>query len=155
MNGKTDRVIRDRYERLALDKVMRNRRERQYVDKDDSMTDMTDITETSDIFSGHYESQIILFLVTIIVVAMHTTYHFGIILESNSYLQYMVTTFIFINLCNTATITHGNAKLHINYFDLLMNFLQVIIIMIILFFKYVYRFGTVLIQEILENYMRN
>ena len=28
MNGKTDRVIRDRYEKLALDKVMRNRKER-------------------------------------------------------------------------------------------------------------------------------
>ena len=67
----------------------------------------------------------------------------------------MVITLKFINLCNTATITHGNAKLHINYFDLLMYFLQVIIIMIILLFKYVYRFGTVLIQEILENYMRN
>ena len=57
-------------------KVMRNRRERQYVGKGDSMTDMTNITETSDIFSGHYESQIILFLVTVIVVTMHTTYHF-------------------------------------------------------------------------------
>ena len=155
VNGKTDRVIGDRYEKLALDKVMRNRKERQYVGKDDSMTYMTDITKTIDIFSGHYEIQIILFLITIIVVAMHTTYHFGTILESNSYLQNMVTTFIFINLCNTVTITHGDAKLHINYFDLIMNFPQVIITMIILFFKYVYRLGTVLIQEILENYMRN
>ena len=93
---------------------------------------MTDMTEASDIFSGHHEIQIILFLITIIVVAMHTTYHLGIILESNSYLQYMVTTFIFINLCNTATITHGDAKLHIiKYFDLLMYFLQVIITIII------------------------
>ena len=57
---------------------MRNRKERQYVGKDDSMTEMTDITETSDIFSSHYESQIMLFLITIIVVTMHTTY---IILE--------------------------------------------------------------------------
>ena len=73
MNGKTDRVIGDRYEKLALDKVMRNKKERQYVEKDDSMTD---ITETSDIFSGHYEIQIILFLVTAIVVTMHTTYYF-------------------------------------------------------------------------------
>ena len=129
MNGKTDRVIRDRYERLALDKVMRNRRERQYVGKDDSMTDMTNITETSDIFSGHYEIQIILFLVTVIVVTIHTTYNFGTILESNSYLQNMVITLNFINLCNTATITHGDAKLHINYFELLMCFLQVIIAM--------------------------
>ena len=129
MNGKTDRVIGDRYEKLALDKVMRNRKERQYVGKDDSMTDMTDITETSDIFSGHYEIQIILFLVTVIVVTMHTTYHFGTILESNSYLQNMVITLNFINLCNAATITHGDAKLHINYFDLLMYILQVIITM--------------------------
>ena len=45
MNGKTDRVIRDRYEKLALDKAMRNRKERQYVGKDDSMTDMTDLNE--------------------------------------------------------------------------------------------------------------
>ena len=42
------------------------------------MTDMTELTKTSDTFSGHYEIQIILFLITIIVVTMHTTY---IILE--------------------------------------------------------------------------
>ena len=40
---------------------MRNRKERQYVGKDDFMTDMTDITKTSNIFSGHYEIQTILF----------------------------------------------------------------------------------------------
>ena len=96
VNGKTDRVIGDRYEKLALDKVMRNRKERQYVGKDDSMTDMTDITKTSNIFSGHYEIQIILFLVTLIIVTMHTTYHFGTILESISYLQNMVITLNFI-----------------------------------------------------------
>ena len=79
---------------------MRNRRERQYVGKDDSMTGMTDITKTSNIFSGHYEIQIILFLVTVIVVTMHTTYHFGTILESNSYLQKIVITLNFIKLCN-------------------------------------------------------
>ena len=127
VNGKTDRVIGYRYEKLALDKVIRNRKERQYVGKDGSMTDMTDVTKTSNIFSGHYEIQIILFLVTLIIVTMHATYHYGTILESNSYLQNMVITLNFINLCNTATITHGDAKLHINYFDLLMYFLQVII----------------------------
>ena len=65
----------------------------------------------SNIFSGHYEIHIILLLVTAlnIVVTMCTTYHFGTILESNSYLQNMVITLKFINLCNTATITHGNA----------------------------------------------
>ena len=65
---------------------MRNRKERQYVGKDDSMTD---ITRTSDIFSGHYEIQIILFLVTVIVVTMHTIYyfwnHFGIKLLFTEY----------------------------------------------------------------------
>ena len=40
-------------------------------------------------------------------------------MESNSYLQNMVTTFIFIILCNAPTITHGDVKLQINYFDLL------------------------------------
>ena len=79
---------------------------------------------------------------------MYTTYHFGTILESNSYLQNMVTTFIFIILYNAPTITHGDVKLQINYFDLLMFFLQAIITMILLFFEYVYRFETVLIQEI-------
>ena len=45
MNGKTDRVIRNRYEKLALDKVMRNRKERQCIDKDDSITDMTNLNK--------------------------------------------------------------------------------------------------------------
>ena len=79
---------------------------------------------------------------------MYTTYYIGTILESNSYLQNMVTTFIFIILCNAPTITHGDVKLQINYFDLLMYFLQAITTMILLFFKYVYRFGIVLTQEI-------
>ena len=44
----------------------------------------------------------------------------------------MVIILKFINLCNTATITHGDAKLYINYFlFLLMHILQVIITMII------------------------
>ena len=55
---------------------------------------------------------------------------------------------ITLNFINTPTITHSDVKLQINYFDLLMCFLQAIITMILLFFKYVYRFGTVLIQEI-------
>ena len=49
MNGKTDRVIRDRYEKLALDKVMRNRKESQYVGKDDSMTDIYDKTQLKQV----------------------------------------------------------------------------------------------------------
>ena len=53
---------------------------------------------------------------------MYITYYFGTILESNSYLQYMVTAFIFIILCNAPTITHGDVKFQINYFDLLSNY---------------------------------
>ena len=80
---------------------------------------------------------------------MYTTYHFGTILESNSYLQNMVTTFIFIILCNAPTITHGDVKLQINYFDLLMYFLQAIITMILLFFIQIWNCINT------RNYMRN
>ena len=61
---------------------------------------------------------------------MLITYYVGNVLEL-FWNQTLVMTLNFINLCNTATITHGDAKLHINYFDLLMCFLQVIITMII------------------------
>ena len=129
VDSKTDRVIGDRYKRLAFDKVMRNRKERWYVGKTDSMTDITDLNDTSEIFSG--QIQIILLLVIIIVGIIHTTYHFGNILESNFHLQNIVITLNFISLCSAATITHGNVKLNINYFDLLMYIIQVIITMII------------------------
>ena len=74
---------------------------------------------------------------------MYTTYHFGTILESNSYLQNMVITFIFIILCNAPTITHGDVKLQINYFDYVLPTGYYYHDSI--FFKYVYRFETVLI----------
>ena len=84
MNEKTDIVIGDRYERLAYKRVMRNRNERMYARKVDYLMD---INETNSIFSGHYEIQTILFLVTIIFVNMLTAHHFGNILELNSYYQ--------------------------------------------------------------------
>ena len=77
---------------------------------------------------------------------MFITYYFGTILESNSYLQNMVTTFIFFILCNAPTITHGDVKLQINYFDLLTY--SLLLSRFYYSLKYVYRFGTVLIQEI-------
>ena len=46
-----------------------------YVSKVDYLMD---INETSDIFSGHYEFQAILFLVTIIFVIMLTACHLEI-----------------------------------------------------------------------------
>ena len=63
---------------------MRNRNERFYASKIDYLID---INETNDIFSGHYEIQTILFVVTIIFVIMLIAYHFGNILELNSYFQ--------------------------------------------------------------------
>ena len=47
-----DRVIENKYERLASDRVMRNRIERMYVSKVDYLMD---INETSEIFYGHNE----------------------------------------------------------------------------------------------------
>ena len=84
MNDKTDRVIADRYEKLAFERVLRNRKERMNARKVDYLIDMN---ETNGIFSGHYEIQTILFLVTIIFVIMLTLCHFGNILELNSYFQ--------------------------------------------------------------------
>ena len=81
---RTDRVIGDKYERLAFERVVRNRKERLYTSK---VGYLIDINETNDIFSGHYEIQYILFLVTIIFVIMLTACHFGNILELNSFFR--------------------------------------------------------------------
>ena len=78
------RVIGDKYERLAFDRVMTNRNERMYASKVDYLMD---INETSDMFSGHYEFQTILFPVTIIFVIMLIACHSGRILGLNSYSQ--------------------------------------------------------------------
>ena len=66
---------------------MRNRKERMYASKVDYLID---INETNDIFSGHYEIQTILFLVTIIFVIMLTICYFGNILRLNSHFQKML-----------------------------------------------------------------
>ena len=105
---------------------------------------LMDINETNDIFSGHHEFQTILFLITIIFVNMLTAYNFGNMLGLNSYFQKLLTTVnnitTSINIllpillpANTqaATITHGDAKLHVNYSDLLMYMIQIIIIIIV------------------------
>ena len=89
MNDKTDRVIGDRYERLAFERMMRNRKERMYASKVDYLID---INETNDIFSGYFEIQTILFPVTIIFINMLTICHFGNVLELNSYFQRILIT---------------------------------------------------------------
>ena len=47
MNEKTDIVIGDRYERLAFERVMRNRKEKMYASK---VNYLIDINETNSIF---------------------------------------------------------------------------------------------------------
>ena len=47
VNEKTDIVIGDRYERLAFERLMRNRKERFYASKVDYLIN---INETNDIF---------------------------------------------------------------------------------------------------------
>ena len=138
---RTDRVRGDKCERLAFERVMRNRKERMYASKVDYLID---IKETSNIFSGQYEFQPILFLITIIFVIMLTAYNFENMFGLNSYFQKLLTTVnnitTSINILlpillpstkQAATITHGDAKLHVNYSDLLMYMIQIIIIMII------------------------
>ena len=63
MNEKTDIVIRDRYERLAFEREMRNKNEMFYASKVDYLIN---INEINNIY-GNYEIQTILFLVTIIL----------------------------------------------------------------------------------------
>ena len=84
MSEKVDIVIGDKYEKLAFERVMRNRNERFYASQIDYLIDRN---ETNGIFSGHYEIQTMLFLVTIIFVITLTAYYFGNILELNSYFQ--------------------------------------------------------------------
>ena len=79
---RTDSIIGDKYERLAFEKVMKNRKERMYASKDDYLMY---INETNDIFSGQYEFQPILFLITIIFAIMLTACHFENMLGLNSY----------------------------------------------------------------------
>ena len=92
MNDKTDIVTGDSYERLAFERVMSNRKERMYARKVDYLIDMN---ETNGIFSGHYEIQTILFLVTIIFVTMLTICHFGKNFQRMS-IAVIFSTFIWI-----------------------------------------------------------
>ena len=169
MDVETDRVIGvigDNYERLALNRVMRNRNERMCASKFDYLMD---INEISDIFSGHYEFQTTLFLATIIFRIMFIVSHSGRILGLNSYFKNKLTTMNKITASITtllpiflpattqaAIITHGDTELHVNYYDIFMYMIQIMVTMVVFSaIVWICRFGIVLIQEILENYMRN
>ena len=71
---KTDKVIGDTYQRLALKRVMKNRDNRIYANKIDYMMITND---ASDVFSGHNKYQTILFILIFIFVVILIICLFG------------------------------------------------------------------------------
>ena len=140
---KTDKVIGDTYERLAFKGVMKNRDSTIYANKIDYLMDTN---EASDVFSGHNKYQTIMLMVIIIFVVMLIVCLFGKFLGLNLHFQKILAT---VNkttasiktllpaalpaVAQAATITHGDVELHIDYFDILMYTIQIMIIMAILF----------------------
>ena len=140
---RTDKVIGDTYQRLAFKRVMKNRDNRLYANKIDYLMDTN---EASDVFSGQNKYQTILFIVIILFVVMLLVCLFGKFLGLNSHFQKILATVNKITasiktllpaalptVAQAATITYGGVKLHINYFDILMYAIQVMIVMAILF----------------------
>ena len=141
---KTDKVIGDTYERLAFKRVMKNRDNRLYANKIDYLMDTN---EASDVFSGHNKYQTILFIVIIIIfVVMLIVCLFGKCLGLKSHSQTILATVNEIAahiktllpaalpaVAQAATITHGDVELHIDYFDILMYAIQIMVVMAIIF----------------------
>ena len=122
---------------------MKNRDNRLYANKIDYLMD---ISEASDVFSDHNKYQIILFVVTFIFVIILIVCLFGKFLGLNSHFQKILATVDKITasiktllpaalpaVAQAATITHGEVKLHIDYSDILMCAIQIMIVMAILF----------------------
>ena len=139
---KTDKVIGDTYERLAIKRVMKNRDNRLYANKIDYLMDTNNFC---DVFTGHNKYQTILFIVIIIFVVMLIVF-FGKFLGLNSHFQKILATVNKITASiktlspavlpatvQEATFTHGDVELHINNFDILMYAIQIMIVMVILF----------------------
>ena len=140
---KTDKVIGETYERLTFKRVMQNRDNRLYANKIDYLMDTND---ASNVFSGHNKYQTILFMGIIIFVIMLIVCLFGKFLGLNSHLQNILVT---INKITTsiktllpaalpatlqaATITHGDVSLHIDYFEILLYAIQIMIAMGVLY----------------------
>ena len=139
---KTDKVIGDTYQRLAFQRVMKNRDNRLYANKIDYMMDTN---EASDVFSGHNKYQTILFILIFISVIILIICLFGKFLGLNSHFQKIVATVNKITgsiktllpaalpaVTQAATITRGDVKLHIENSDILIYAIQIMIIMAIL-----------------------
>ena len=136
---KTDKVIGETYERLAFKRVMKNRESRLYANKIDYLMDTND---ASNVFSGHNKYQTILFIGIIIFVIMLIVCLFGKFLGLNSHFQNILATINKITASiktllpaalpatvQAATITHGEVSLHIDYFEILLYAIQIMIVM--------------------------
>ena len=136
---KTDKVIGETYERLAFKRVMKNRDNRLYANKIDYLMDTND---ASNVFSGHNKYQTILFIGIIIFVIMLIVCLFGKFLGLNSHFQNILATINKITASikthlpaalpattQAATITHGDVSLHIDYFEILLYAIQIMIVM--------------------------
>ena len=160
---KTDKVIGETYERLAFKRVMKNRDNRLYANKIDYLMDTND---TSNIFSRHNKYQTILFIGIIIFVIMLIVCLFGKFLGLNSHFQNILATINKITASikillpaalpatvQAATITHGDVSLHIDYFEILLYAIQIIIVRecYMLLFGSLYKFGIMLTPKILAT----
>ena len=140
---KTEKVIRETYERLAFKRVMKNRESRLHANKIDYLMDTNDV---SNVFSGHNKYQTILFIGIIIFVIMLIVCLFGKFLGLKSHFQNILATINKITASiktllpaalpatvQTATITHGDVSLHIDYFEILLYAIQIMIVMGVLY----------------------
>ena len=140
---KTEKVIGETYERLAFKRVMKNREDRLYANKIDYLMDTND---ASDVFSGHNKYQTIFFIGMIIFVIILIVCLFGKFLGLNSHFQKILATINKITASiktllpaalpttvRAATITHGDVSLNINYFEILLYAIQIIIVMEVLY----------------------
>ena len=139
---KTEKVIGETYERLAFKRVMRNRESRLYANKIDYLMDTND---ASNVFSGHHKYQTILFIGIIIFVIILIVCLFGKFLGLNSHFQNILVTISKITASiksllpaalpatvQAATITHGDVSLQIDYFEILLYAIQIMIVMVVL-----------------------
>ena len=86
---KTDKVIGDTYQRLALKRVMKNRDNRLYANKIDYVMGTN---EASNVFSGHNKYQTILLILIFIFVIILIICLFGKFLGLNSHSQKILAT---------------------------------------------------------------
>ena len=104
-----------------------------------------DTNEASDVFSGHSKYQTILFVIITLFIVMLIARLFGKFLGLNSHFQKILATVNKITAsiksrlpaalpatAQAATITHGDVELDIDYYDILMYAIQIMIVMVVL-----------------------